>query len=53
MTPTTDRSDREAEVRRAEADWTRAHLELDLDTIDRLLAAEYIQISSDGGGPAG
>ena len=36
------------EVLAAERDWTRAHLELDIAMIERMLAPEYIQVSDTG-----
>lgn len=37
-----------AEVLATEADWTRAHLELDLETIARIMGPDYAQITPSG-----
>ncbi|MBA3388438.1 MAG: nuclear transport factor 2 family protein [Rubrobacter sp.] len=36
------------EVLRAEREWLRAHLQLDVDTLDRLMAPDYFRIDDRG-----
>ena len=36
------------EILRVERRWVQAHLDLDLDTLEKIMADDYIQIRSDG-----
>lgn len=36
------------EVLEAEHEWTRAHLELDIDALERLMAEDYVQVTDKG-----
>jgi ketosteroid isomerase-like protein len=40
--------DQKAQVLQAERDWLNAHLEMDLDLLDRLMHPEYTRIQPDG-----
>jgi hypothetical protein len=48
MTDSTYSSERVRQVIRAGQAWLKAHLELDIAALDRLMAAEYLQVNSRG-----